>query len=70
MVQWRNLNYDPLAYFRSLRVNVKREDMVGVNALIHSVEKEFPGVMKGYFNPSAGRIRRFRRKKKKGPKNR
>ncbi|MFC1548951.1 radical SAM protein [Candidatus Omnitrophota bacterium] len=70
MVQWRNLNYDPLAYFRSLRVNVKREEMMGVNALIHSVEKEFPGVMKGYFNPSAGRIRRFKRKKEKGPKKR
>jgi len=62
MVQWRNLNYDPLAYFRKLRTPVKREDMVGVDTLVRMVEKECPHVMKGYFNPSKERMKRAEKK--------
>jgi pyruvate-formate lyase-activating enzyme len=60
MIQWRNLNYDPAAYFRKLKVVVKREDMVGVGELIRAVREEFPELMYGYFNPSKRRIRRAR----------
>lgn len=60
MIQWRNLNYDPAAYFRKLRVDIKRADMIGIDALIRSVEREYPDIMKGYFNPSLRRIRRKR----------
>jgi pyruvate-formate lyase-activating enzyme len=58
MIQWRNLNYDPLVYFKKLKVSVKRKDMIGVKALIERVKKEYPRVMHGYFNPSRGRIRK------------
>ena len=58
MVQWRNLNYDPWAYFRKMKVKVAREDMIGMDTFVMLVEDEYPGTMKGYFNPSRGRIRR------------
>jgi pyruvate-formate lyase-activating enzyme len=61
MVQWRNLNYDPVAYFRKMKIKVAREDMIGMDTLVMLVEDEYPGIMKGYFNPSKGRIRRFSR---------
>ncbi len=60
MIQWRNLNYDPAAYFRKLRIRVNRGDMVGIDTLIRKVDEEYPVVMNGYFNPSKGRIRRVR----------
>ncbi len=58
MIQWRNLNYDPLAYFKRLKISVKREDMTGIAALIRNVKKTNPRLMHGYFNPSRERIRR------------
>ncbi len=58
MIQWRNLNYDPRRYFRELKVSVKPEEMTGVRQLIHSLKKEFPKLMMGYFNPSRERIQR------------
>ena len=58
MIQWRNLNYDPLAYFKKLKLSVKKEDMIGVKTLIGRVKKEFPRVMHGYFNPSRARMRK------------
>ncbi|MBU0571328.1 MAG: radical SAM protein [Candidatus Omnitrophica bacterium] len=58
MVQWRNLNYDPAAYFRKLKVKVTRADMTGMDIFVKRVEDEYPGIMKGYFNPSKGRRRR------------
>jgi pyruvate-formate lyase-activating enzyme len=62
MIQWRNLNYDPAAYFKELKIDVRRGDMMGMGALIKMVHERFPRVMKGYFNPSRGRMGRFRDK--------
>ncbi|MGD2278467.1 MAG: radical SAM protein [Candidatus Omnitrophota bacterium] len=64
MIQWRNLNYDPAAYFKKLKVSVKRKDMVGIGALIKETEREFPRLMKGYFNPSRGRMKRAMKAKR------
>ena len=62
MIQWRNLNYDPLAYFKCLKVKAGRMNMMGMGELIHAADKRFPGIMKGYFNPSYGRIKRHLKK--------
>ncbi|MCK4852306.1 MAG: hypothetical protein KAS86_04245, partial [Candidatus Omnitrophica bacterium] len=64
MIQWRNLNYDPLAYFRKLNVRIERNAMIGMDTLIRKVRDEYPEVMHGYFNPSKQRIRRARTAKK------
>jgi len=58
MIQWRNLNYDPAAYFRKLRIHIDRTQMTGMDTLINRVKKEYPDVMGGYFNPSKNRMKR------------
>jgi len=60
MIQWRNLNYDPAAYFKKMRIHPDENEMIGIDTLIASLKKGFPRLMHGYFNPSRGRIRRFR----------
>ncbi len=62
MIQWRNLNYDPLQYFKQLGERSSPRRMRGVSETIEMVKKEFPQIMHGYFNPSKGRMRRFSRK--------
>jgi MoaA/NifB/PqqE/SkfB family radical SAM enzyme len=54
MIQWRNLNYDPLRYFEELDISVKREDMFGVKEMIESLKKDFPKLRMGYFNSYEG----------------
>ena len=50
MIQWRNLNYDPLRYFKELRILPSSGEMVGVKEMIESMKKDFPGLKTGYFN--------------------
>ncbi|MBD3379461.1 MAG: radical SAM protein [Candidatus Omnitrophica bacterium] len=58
MVQWRNLNYDPAAYWRTMKLKVRSQDMRGMKETVHDIHAEFPCLMKGYFNPSRGRMKR------------
>jgi len=51
MIQWRNLNYDPLLYFRKLKLRVAPSELIGVRETIESIRKEFPQLKIGYFNP-------------------
>jgi pyruvate-formate lyase-activating enzyme len=53
MIQWRNLNYDPLDYFRKLHIlKTDPARLMGVGQLITEVKKRFPRLRHGYFNPS------------------
>jgi MoaA/NifB/PqqE/SkfB family radical SAM enzyme len=54
MIQWRNLNYDPLRYFEELKVSVNPEDMFGVKETIELLKRDLPAVRMGYFNPYEG----------------
>lgn len=51
MVQWRNLNFDPLRYYRRMRQAAPLGSPLGMETLIGAVRDEFPQVMHGYFNP-------------------
>lgn len=51
MIQWRNLNFDPQAYFREIGLTVPRHDILGIRHVIASLKKDFPGLLMGYFNP-------------------
>lgn len=51
MIQWRNLNFDPIRYFRIVKCPVRSSDMIGVRQLINSLKKSFPGLKMGYYNP-------------------
>ena len=52
MIQWRNLNYDPLLYFRKLKIRVSLSELIGVRETVESLKKEFPDLLMGYFNPT------------------
>jgi len=58
MVQFRNLNIDPLYYRKCLKFTVDAGRLIGVRSIIASTKQEFPGLLTGYFNPSKARIRR------------
>lgn len=56
MIQWRNLNFDPLLYFSRMRTG-KRERFMGLRHEMDLLRAEFPKLMQGYFNPTRGRMR-------------
>ncbi len=51
MIQWRNLNYDPIRYFQELGLEDSVPDLVGMEAAIDRVREAFPSLRCGYFNP-------------------
>ncbi len=53
MVQWRNLNFDPLRYFKELKTAIPKNKMLGIRQIIFSLKKNFPNLKMGYFNPSS-----------------
>jgi pyruvate-formate lyase-activating enzyme len=54
MIQWRNLNYDPIRYFRELGLEGARPELLGMENAIDRVRKAFPAMRCGYFNPRPG----------------
>ncbi len=55
MVQWRNLNYDPVRYFEGLKLDRDNVELVGIRNMIDSLKKRFPRIRMGYFNPALPR---------------
>ena len=51
MIQWRNLNFDPLLYYHRMKRAAPLGKAIGMKNLIREIEKEFPSVVHGYFNP-------------------
>jgi pyruvate-formate lyase-activating enzyme len=52
LIQWRNLNYDPLRYYAAMNAVAKHGTPLGVMRLLQKVKKSFPGLKHGYFNPA------------------
>lgn len=53
MVQWRNMNYDPLHYFEVLKTGGEDVKLLGISKVIDSLKIKFPRIKMGYFNPHA-----------------
>lgn len=51
MIQWRNLNFDPLRYLAIMGQADRQGRPVGVQALLEQVRRVFPRLCHGYFNP-------------------
>jgi len=51
MIQWRNLNFDPLKYWKFMSAAADLGTPVGMHRAIRQVKKSFPDVKHGYFNP-------------------
>jgi pyruvate-formate lyase-activating enzyme len=51
MIQWRNLNFDPLRYFKIMDGVAQNGKPIGMQRLLEDIRKEFPNLKFGYFNP-------------------
>ncbi|MFZ1984589.1 MAG: radical SAM protein, partial [Desulfatitalea sp.] len=51
MIQWRNLNFDPLRYLAIMGQADRQGRPVGVKSLLEQVRRAFPRLCHGYFNP-------------------
>ena len=50
-IQWRNLNFDPLRYVHKMNQVARHGRPMGMAVLLKKIQKEFPKVRFGYFNP-------------------
>ncbi len=50
-IQWRNLNFDPIAYLALMNADDSSENPIGIDAVIRHLLREFPSLRHGYFNP-------------------
>ena len=51
MIQWRNLNFDPLRYCAIMNDAARNDGPVGMANMLDQIRQEFPKVKFGYFNP-------------------
>lgn len=51
MIQWRNLNFDPLRYFKIMNDAAHGGEPIGMKNLLVQIRREFPNLKFGYFNP-------------------
>jgi len=51
MIQWRNMNFDPVKYWRIMNKAAPSETPTGMKRLFEMVRRVFPKVKNGYFNP-------------------
>jgi pyruvate-formate lyase-activating enzyme len=56
MIQWRNLNFDPLRYFKIMKAVAAKETPIGIEHLLERIRREFPKIKFGYFNPPKERF--------------
>ena len=52
MIQWRNLNYDPLRYHQRMQQASAGGAPLGMQALLRRIGQAFPALRHGYFNPA------------------
>ena len=51
MIQWRNLNFDPLRYYKVMTDVAPNGAPIGMQNLLKQIRQEFPRLKFGYFNP-------------------
>ena len=51
MIQWRNLNFDPIRYWKKMNAADSLGDPIGMENLLNRIRKQFPKLKFGYFNP-------------------
>jgi len=50
-IQWRNLNFDPLRYYEVMHRAAPCNEALGVRYILKHIQKKFPDMSFGYFNP-------------------
>jgi molybdenum cofactor biosynthesis enzyme MoaA len=56
MIQWRNLNFDPLRYWQAMNRVGAGGRPVGMQTVLEQIRKQFPRLKYGYFNPPKERF--------------
>lgn len=51
MIQWRNLNFDPVRYWQIVGYTLDERPLAGIDEVMDQVRDAFPEVRFGYFNP-------------------
>ena len=51
LIQWRNLNYDPLRYYQAMESAESSGPPMGMDRLLGRIRQRFPNLRHGYFNP-------------------
>ena len=51
MIQWRNLNFDPIRYYSVMNSITEHGVPIGMNTLILDIKRSYPLLKHGYFNP-------------------
>jgi len=51
MIQWRNLNFDPRRYWRTMQGVGPHGSPMGMHSLLEKIQRRFPRLKHGYFNP-------------------
>lgn len=51
MIQWRNLNFDPLRYWKLMQVTAGSDAPMGMAPLLKTLRREVASLRHGYFNP-------------------
>jgi len=51
MIQWRNLNIDPVRYWKKMDAVASPGEPMGMEILLQQIQAQFPNLKFGYFNP-------------------
>lgn len=51
LIQWRNLNFDPARYLRTMNKAAKHGRPMGMQTALQRIRNNFPDLKYGYFNP-------------------
>jgi len=51
LIQWRNLNYDPVKYWNVMNRAAEHDKPLGMKNILKKIKRIFPGLKYGYFNP-------------------
>jgi pyruvate-formate lyase-activating enzyme len=57
-IQWRNLNFDPLRYLKAMSKVTGMGAPVGIDKVLCRLERDFPKLNHGYFNPPKEKFKR------------
>ena len=51
LIQWRNLNIDPIKYLRLMNKTSNHSRPIGIKMVLDKIKTQFPKLKYGYFNP-------------------
>jgi len=57
MIQWRNLNFDPIRYWKAMDAVAPLGEPIGMEGLIQAIRSSYPRLKFGYFNPPKEKFR-------------